>query len=98
MGYVRVEHVRRDPNPFRHRLEYLELDQMGVLPEVRRRGIGRRLVGEVTALAGRLGVGRVELSAWEFNESAIASYERAGFDTMWRRMTLGVTDIREVGG
>ncbi len=49
---------------------------MGLLPEYRRRGIGRRLLDE---LLERSPFERVELSVFAHNTAAISLYEKAGF-------------------
>jgi putative acetyltransferase len=52
---------------------------MGVLPEYRGRGIGRRLIDACIAKAWQSGITRIELEARADNERAIHLYERIGF-------------------
>jgi len=52
---------------------------MGVLKEWRRKGIGRRLIGECLALARAHGLERVELTVFADNAPAIRLYEAMGF-------------------
>ncbi|MEM9063072.1 MAG: GNAT family N-acetyltransferase [Pseudomonadota bacterium] len=52
---------------------------MGLLPEWRGRGLGRRLVDEALALADALPFERVELDVVADNTAAIALYQRVGF-------------------
>jgi RimJ/RimL family protein N-acetyltransferase len=51
-----------------------------IAPEQRGRGYGTRLMQEVLEIAfGRLHLHRVDLSVFTFNSSAIACYEKVGF-------------------
>jgi ribosomal protein S18 acetylase RimI-like enzyme len=52
---------------------------MGVLPDLRRRGIGELLLGEVLDAARGLGLQRVTLEVLEQNEGARRLYDRIGF-------------------
>lgn len=52
---------------------------IGVLPEYRGQGIGRRLLRAVAAKARAKGITRIELEARDDNERAVRVYERAGF-------------------
>ena len=52
---------------------------MGLLPEWRGRGIGRRLLEATLAQARRSGFKRIELDVHADNPRAIALYEKAGF-------------------
>lgn len=55
---------------------FVELEDLFVDPRYMRRGIGRRLVGEVLAGAREHGFGRIEVTA---NHHALAFYETVGF-------------------
>jgi RimJ/RimL family protein N-acetyltransferase len=52
---------------------------MGLLPEWRGRGVGRRLLEATLAQARRSGFKRIELDVHADNPRAIALYEKAGF-------------------
>ncbi|HET7543135.1 MAG TPA: GNAT family N-acetyltransferase [Polyangiaceae bacterium] len=71
----------------------LYLEDIFVLPEHRRRGIGRALLGEVAKIAHTRGCGRLEWSVLDWNESAIAFYQSLGASVLpdWRicRVTAG---------
>ena len=58
---------------------------MGLLPEVRGRGLGRRLLDEGLAAAGAKGFERVELDVFASNARAHALYLKAGFVEEGRR-------------
>lgn len=68
----------------RHRLEgYRHRGRLGIgmLPEARGRGLGRRLMVEAIEAARRQGMERIELDVFASNTRAIALYESLGF---WR--------------
>jgi ribosomal protein S18 acetylase RimI-like enzyme len=52
---------------------------MGVHPEFRRRGIGRRLLKAALAHAREIALERVELEVFASNHAARHLYEKAGF-------------------
>lgn len=54
---------------------------MGLLPDYRERGLGRRLVDQAIRAARRAGIERVELEAFASNERAIAFFQALGFVT-----------------
>ena len=54
------------------------LEDVFVRPEHRRAGIGRALVEQLAALAVERGCGRVEWSALDWNEPALAFYRELG--------------------
>jgi ribosomal protein S18 acetylase RimI-like enzyme len=53
---------------------------MGVDPDYRGRGIGRRLLAATLEAAQRRGIERIELQVLESNEIAISLYKRFGFE------------------
>lgn len=52
---------------------------IGLLPEVRDRGLGKALLDVAIDAAGRLDFRRIELTAFSDNQRAIALYETRGF-------------------
>ena len=54
---------------------------MGLLPDYRQRGLGRRLVAQAVRAARDAGIERVELEVFASNERAIAFYRASGFVT-----------------
>jgi ribosomal protein S18 acetylase RimI-like enzyme len=54
---------------------------MGLLPEYRRRGLGRQLTTTAIEAARAEGIERVELEVFVTNEAAIALYRSLGFAT-----------------
>ena len=68
------------------------LEDLFVLPEWRRRSVGRTLLDKIVSLAKERGCGRVEWSVLDWNQPAIDFYRAYGADLLeeWRicRMTL----------
>jgi GNAT superfamily N-acetyltransferase len=58
------------------------LEDLYVRPEARGRGIGRRLLAELAAVAERSGYGRVEWAVLDWNETALRLYRSAGAHPM----------------
>ncbi|MEI9948693.1 MAG: GNAT family N-acetyltransferase [Pseudomonadota bacterium] len=64
----------------------LYLEDLFVLPEYRRCGIGKALLGEVAKIARARGCGRLEWSVLDWNLSAIGFYRSLGASVLpdWR--------------
>lgn len=62
-----------------------ELENIAVLPEYRRRGVGRELLSAVLRHAHSLGAERILLEVRASNESAIRFYKLSGFEPLARR-------------
>lgn len=60
-------------------LDEADIDKVMVAPQMRRRGIGERLLTEVMKLGKKLGVKNFTLEARRGNEPAIALYQKNGF-------------------
>ncbi len=62
------------------------LEDLFVLPDYRRRGIGKAILSYLGKLAVERNVGRLEWSVLDWNESAIAFYESIGAKVLpdWR--------------
>lgn len=62
-----------------------DLHRIAVLPDARRRGLGRELLEELLAKAAALGATRVVLEVAATNEAAIGLYETFGFKVIHER-------------
>jgi GNAT superfamily N-acetyltransferase len=56
----------------------LHLEDIFILPEYRRQGVGKALITQVIKIANDRGCGRLEWSVLEWNQSAIEFYQRLG--------------------
>jgi ribosomal protein S18 acetylase RimI-like enzyme len=65
---------------------------MGVLPEWRGRGVGRRLMERTLEAARAFPLTRVELAVRADNECAIALYRKIGFEVGGRRRRAMLVD------
>jgi ribosomal protein S18 acetylase RimI-like enzyme len=65
---------------------YAVIDHVIVDERCRRQGIGQALVEAAEAWARQQGIQDVELNVFEFNQGAIALYEKMGYATRSRRM------------
>ncbi len=83
--------VRNSPDlPMFVPRRWLVVDNVAVLNAYRRMGIGQALMHQVHAWAHEQGLAEIELSVWEFNEDAIAFYEKLGYTTIVRRLWKGI--------
>ena len=86
-GYVALVIRERSGTPFSRPRTFGEVDQIGVVPEFRGRGVGRALLGRVVNEARRIGIEQIELNAWAFNREAQDFFQRSGFTAMTVRFT-----------
>ena len=85
LGYVVTRIVNRPETPLTWPLKLLDIDQIGVDPAARRRGIGAELFRAARRHADEMGVGLVHLTTWEFNADAQAFFASHGMKrAMWR--------------
>jgi GNAT superfamily N-acetyltransferase len=79
----------------------LYLEDLFVIPEWRGRGVGRKLLAHVAAVAVERQCGRMEWSVLDWNTSAIGFYERLGATLMkdWKLCRLtGDSLVRAASG
>jgi ribosomal protein S18 acetylase RimI-like enzyme len=66
---------------------YAIVDSIGVKLGFQNHGIGRMLMDTVHEWAMAKGATSIELNVYEFNKTAIAFYERLGYETLSRKMS-----------
>lgn len=79
IGYAVFMDEHRADNAFAFERRWREVEQLGVHPNHRRRGVARALLEHIVASARADGIPTVELNTWAFNEDARAAFERSGF-------------------
>ena len=72
-----------------------ELETMAVTPAVRRRGLGRRLLGKLAAELCRSAVAEVWLEVRVSNQAAIALYRGAGFEETGRHRAYYLDPVED---
>ncbi|MCP4756295.1 MAG: GNAT family N-acetyltransferase [Proteobacteria bacterium] len=95
VGYASVFIHKRPENPFCRTRKWLEIDQIGVLPEYQRGGIGRCLVQHVLQKACNENISNIELTSWCFNNSAHKAFQKLGFSPKVVRFGLEPSDVDE---
>lgn len=87
VGFVHVI-VRDAPDiPVIVPRRYAVVDSIVVKSEHKHHGIGRMLINTMEGWAANNGASSIELNVYEFNEAAIAFYERLGYRTLSRRLS-----------
>lgn len=87
-GFAVVNYIDRPENPYMRARRFYHVEEFGVAERFRRMGVATALVAFMKQDARERGFSRIELDMWEFNEGALAFYERAGFRTYRRLMEL----------
>lgn len=90
MGYVLLRMHDRPGNAYALPRKFIDLEQIAVDPDARKRGVGTALIDESFAAAKSLGYTDVELSVWHFNEEAQRFFRRMGFAPCQQRMRTRV--------
>ena len=87
-GFAILHHIYKPENPFMKVRDFLDIDEFCVDEKHRREGIATAMVEFIKNFATEQGYHRLELNMWEFNQSALAFYEAAGFETFRRYMEM----------
>ena len=87
-GYVVVRREERPEHPLAYTRTWWEVDQLGVRPEWRRRGVARALLAAVAAAALDAGVGELQLTTWSFNTGAREAWLNLGFEPRITRFAV----------
>lgn len=86
IGYILAQVKQRPESSYTYGIQYMYIAEMSVNPEFRGSGCGEQLMQTVFDLAKSLGIAKVILNVWAFNERAIAFYKRQGFTVRDLRM------------
>jgi ribosomal protein S18 acetylase RimI-like enzyme len=95
VGYVAVLLESWDEHLFCRARAWREVDQIGVHPNWRRRGIARALLRVVAEDAERDGVDRLLLSSWSFNTVAQEAWRHLGFEPQSTYFKVDPRRLRE---
>lgn len=90
VGYLYARELHRPPNPFTAEMRVLYVEQVAVLPERRRSGVGRALFHAAEAAAARRGLDGVRLETAAGNTDAQRFFERMGYAAYAVRLAKGL--------
>lgn len=80
VGYMMATTLERPETPFRYPRLVCHMDQLAVVPEMRRHGVGRALFDRALTDARERGVQDVEGHSWSFNAGTHELLRTFGFD------------------
>lgn len=89
VGFLLFEIREGVDNPYVYPHFYMHIDQMGIKPNFRGRGIGAQLMKQAIAYANKRDVAHITLNVFDFNDGAVNFYENMGFEI--RNMTMQLT-------
>ena len=92
VGYLWVEDQARPAGPFKNATRVLALNHISVDPQFRRLGVGRALYLAAEREAQQLGVKRLVMDHWTFNEDAALFFGSLGFESFNIRMRKRLPD------
>ena len=87
-GFAVLHHIHRPENPFMLERDFMDVDEFCVDKEYRRQGIATKMISFIRNYTKEIGIKRLELNMWEFNQDALAFYEAVGFKTYRRYMEM----------
>lgn len=87
-GFAVLHHIHRPENPFMRERDFMDVDEFCVDKEYRRQGIATKMMSFIRNYTKEKGIKRLELNMWEFNQDALAFYEKVGFTTYRRYMEM----------
>jgi ribosomal protein S18 acetylase RimI-like enzyme len=87
-GFVHVEERSAPAGPVFVPQQFLLVDSIVVTESLRGSGAGQSLMEAAYAWGRTRSLASVQLNVWEFNAEAIRFYERLGYTTLSRRMSL----------
>jgi ribosomal protein S18 acetylase RimI-like enzyme len=92
LGYVFFKVVERNENPFLFARRYILIDQISVRPQAQGQGVGKALLQQVEIAAGELGIPRIQLGSWDFNDSAHGFFQRMGYEKRYFEFWKAIDD------
>jgi GNAT superfamily N-acetyltransferase len=88
VGYLLAILHEAPANPFVRARRWCEIDQVGVDPHRRRRGIARALILSAVSWAKTAGISQIEAASWSFNDGVVEMFRRLGFVPKTTRFEL----------
>lgn len=84
IGYSIFSIAHKKETLFMRGRDYLDIDEICVDKDHRRQGVASSIMKYIENYAKEIGIKRIELNMWEFNEEALSFYEKSGFKTYRR--------------
>ena len=91
-GYAIFEFLESPVSVFLKPRRYCYLQQIGVLPRFRQKGVGRELLDYVKRCVIAARLTEIELDVWAFNTEAKQFFEKAGYQTVAAKMRLDLLE------
>jgi ribosomal protein S18 acetylase RimI-like enzyme len=96
VGFVTIRLESTTQKPWMVPEVRAHIDNLGILPRWRRRGLGRQLMAAGEQWAQQHGACRILLNVWEFNDAALALYETLGYRTLSRNLWKPLGELTEL--
>ncbi|MAY84287.1 MAG: hypothetical protein CMP59_09155 [Flavobacteriales bacterium] len=90
VGYLLAFIEHRTESAFQYERKILNIDQILVLEQLRKSGIGQALMDRAILLAKEKGVDEIQLEPWEENQLALEFFAKNGFEYFKHKMTKSV--------
>lgn len=78
--------IRSEEHPIKYSQHYLHVSTLIVAAEFQGQGVAQRLMDTAVTFARERGLSQLRLNVYDFNQRAIAFYEKEGFTTLSRHM------------
>lgn len=88
LGYMLAFIDHKPENPFTYERYDLYIDQVVVKEAFRGKGVAVKLMNEAKKFAERMGMHRIHLDHWKYNDTAQLAFEKMGFEAFKYQMEL----------
>ena len=90
-AYAMIEDVTKEETPYRYKLHFLEIQEIGTLNNHQGKGYASALLEKAKEIAKKRNIENIELNMWSFNKKALNFYNKKGFETY--RKYLRISDF-----
>jgi ribosomal protein S18 acetylase RimI-like enzyme len=80
VGYIFARIVERPENLLMYAWKYIYIEHISVIPQVQRRGVGQRLLEEISHFAKEKGIETIVSDIWGFNQQSQNFFKNHGFE------------------
>lgn len=82
--------IRSEEHPIKYSQYYLHISTLIVAADFQGQGVAQRLMDTAVTFARERGLSQLRLNVYDFNQRAIAFYEKEGFTTLSRHLWLNL--------